>query len=250
MAEALPLADDQFDAVLAVLSDHLWVDRRQGVRELRRVARRRVVLFNADPTAAGRFWLTRDYLPSVLRLIPRRFHQPGVWVEDYLTRELGSVRLVPVLIPHDCRDGFYGAFWRRPAAYLRPEVRAGISLFARLPPREVAQALDKLRKDLASGVWQAQHTELREKQELDLGYYLIIAELTGLRDRTMTSHRASYPRSDTVGSPLPAARTGPLGRPLIGRRGRPVSLVGGARRGERVSVREPSPRTLNRWVET
>lgn len=111
-------------------------------------------------------------------MIPWRFQQPGVWVEDYLTRELGPVRLVPVPIPHDCRDGFYGAFWRRPAAYLRPEVRAGISLFARLSSREVAQAMDKLRKDLASGVWQARYAELIEQQEFDLGYYLIIAELT------------------------------------------------------------------------
>ena len=71
------------------------------------VARRRVVLFNADPTAAGRFWLTRDYLPGVMSMIPRRFHQPGGWVEDYLSRELGPVRLVPVPIPHDCRDGLF-----------------------------------------------------------------------------------------------------------------------------------------------
>ncbi len=62
-------------------------------------------------------------------------------------------------------------------AYLRPDVRAGISLFARLPQRDVAQALDKLHKDLALGVWQARHAELVEQQELDLGYYLIIAEL-------------------------------------------------------------------------
>ena len=55
---------------------------------------------------AGRFWLTRDYLPGVLSLIPRRFHQPGVWAGDYLTRELGPVRLVPVPILPDCRDGF------------------------------------------------------------------------------------------------------------------------------------------------
>jgi SAM-dependent methyltransferase len=177
VAEALPVGDDRVDAVMAVLSDHLWVDRRQGLRELRRVARRRVVLFNADPTQAGRFWLTREYLPGVLSLIPRRFHQPGVWVQDYLTRELGPVRLLPVPIPHDCRDGFYGAFWRRPAAYLRPEVRAGISLFARLSQRDVTQALDKLRQDLASGVWQARHAKLVEQQELDLGYYLIIVEL-------------------------------------------------------------------------
>lgn len=178
VAEALPFADDRVDVVMAILTDHLWVDRRQGLRELRRVARRRVVLFNADPTAAGRFWLTRDYLPGVMNLIPRRFHQPGVWVEDYLRRELGPVRLVPVPIPHDCRDGFYGAFWRRPAAYLRPEIRAGISLFTRLPPRDVIQALERLRTDIASGAWQARYAQLSEQQELDLGYYLIVAELT------------------------------------------------------------------------
>src|ERR1700686_2935603 len=39
-------------AALAVLSDHHWHDRLQGLRELRRVARRRVVLFNADPALA------------------------------------------------------------------------------------------------------------------------------------------------------------------------------------------------------
>jgi hypothetical protein len=163
---------------MAILTDHLWVDRRQGLRELRRVARRRVVLFNADPTAAGRFWLTRDYLPGVMSLIPRRFHQPGVWVQDYLRRELGPVRLVPVPIPHDCRDGFYGAFWRRPAAYLRPEIRAGIALFTRLPPQDVARALQRLRTDLASGAWQARYAQLSQQQELDLGYYLVVAELT------------------------------------------------------------------------
>lgn len=178
VAEALPLTDDRVDAVMAILTDHLWVDRRQGLRELRRVARRRVVLFNADPTAAGRFWLTRDYLPGVMSLIPRRFHQPGVWVKDYLRRELGPVRLVPVPIPHDCRDGFYGAFWRRPAAYLHPEVRAGISLFTRLPPRDVTQALERLRTDIASGAWQARYAQLSEQQELDLGYCLVVAELT------------------------------------------------------------------------
>jgi SAM-dependent methyltransferase len=177
VAEALPLPDNRFDAVMAVLSDHLWGDRVQGLRELRRVARRRVVLFNADPVAAGQFWLTRDYLPGVLRLIPPRFRQPGVWVEDYLVRELGPVRLVPVPIPHDCVDGFYGAFWRRPAAYLDPDVRAGIALFARLSQREVSEALDRLRTDLASGVWHARHAQLAEQEECDLGYYLVIAEL-------------------------------------------------------------------------
>src|SRR6187551_3415324 len=40
-AEALPFADASFDATMAVLTDHHWPDRAAGLRELRRVARRR-----------------------------------------------------------------------------------------------------------------------------------------------------------------------------------------------------------------
>ncbi|MBV9801968.1 MAG: class I SAM-dependent methyltransferase, partial [Solirubrobacterales bacterium] len=57
-AEELPFEDGSFDAVMAVLSDHHWSDRRRGLAELRRVARRRIVLFNANPAEAELFWLT------------------------------------------------------------------------------------------------------------------------------------------------------------------------------------------------
>jgi hypothetical protein len=57
---------------------------------------------------------------------------------------LGSVRLIAALIPHDCADGFYGAFWRRPAAYLDPSIRAGISVFAALDPGDVGHAINDL----------------------------------------------------------------------------------------------------------
>jgi len=39
-AGALPFADGEFDAAMAVLSDHHWPDRAAGLRELKRVARR------------------------------------------------------------------------------------------------------------------------------------------------------------------------------------------------------------------
>jgi SAM-dependent methyltransferase len=44
-AEALPFPDDSFDAALAVLSDHHWPDPIAGLREMCRVARRRVIVF-------------------------------------------------------------------------------------------------------------------------------------------------------------------------------------------------------------
>jgi ubiquinone/menaquinone biosynthesis C-methylase UbiE len=66
-AEALPFPDSSFDAVMAALSDHHWQDRPRGLRELRRVARRRVVVFTWDQRFADAFWLTRDYLSIIGR---------------------------------------------------------------------------------------------------------------------------------------------------------------------------------------
>ncbi|HUA50229.1 MAG TPA: class I SAM-dependent methyltransferase [Solirubrobacteraceae bacterium] len=176
-AEELPFEDGSFDAVMAVLSDHHWSDRRRGLGECRRVARERVVLFNADPSEADLFWLTTEYLPEFLELIPPRYRQPGVW-EDELRLTLGNVELIAVPVPHDCTDGFYGAFWRRPEAYLRPEVRAGISVFAQLSSDAVDRALEELAADLETGRWQNKHRSLLTASELHLGYYVIVAEPT------------------------------------------------------------------------
>lgn len=49
-AEALPLEDKSVDAALAVQTIHHWRDLARGLSELRRVARKRVVIFMYDPT--------------------------------------------------------------------------------------------------------------------------------------------------------------------------------------------------------
>jgi SAM-dependent methyltransferase len=168
-AEDLPLADDSVDAAMAVLTDHHWPDRARGLAEMRRVARRRAVVFQHDPPVAADFWLTRDYLPTFLaRLRGRRLAA--------MMAPLGDVELRPVPIPHDCRDGFLGAFWRRPEAYLDPEVRAGISVFALLSDDEVSAAVDALRADLRSGAWARRNAGILDREELDLGFRVVVAE--------------------------------------------------------------------------
>jgi uncharacterized protein YjiS (DUF1127 family) len=83
-----------------------------------------------------------------------------------------EVRVVPV--PHDCRDGFLCAFWRRPEAYLDPVVRAGMSNLAQLGA-PVERAVAALRRDLRSGAWHERNRDLLELDELDLGYRLLIS---------------------------------------------------------------------------
>jgi SAM-dependent methyltransferase len=168
-AEALPMADDSVDAAMAVLSDHHWSDRAAGLAEMRRVARRRAVLFQFDPALGDAFWLVRDYLPTFLRRLR------GRRLEDFV-HPLGAAELRPVPIPHDCRDGFLAAYWRRPRAYLDPAVRAGISVFSLLPEAEVAAAVARLEADLDSGAWERRNADVLERDALDLGYRVVVAE--------------------------------------------------------------------------
>lgn len=170
-AEGLPFADGAFDAALAVLTVHHWIDRTRGLRELRRVARRRVVVLTWEQATWESFWLVRDYLPEIADVDRAR----AVPLSE-LAAALGVTRVVPVPVPHDCIDGFHGAFWRRPEAYLNPSVRAGISTYALLPAKARERGLRDLARDLASGEWRKHHAELLELGELDLGYRLVVAE--------------------------------------------------------------------------
>ena len=165
-AGALPFPDRAFAAGLAVLTIHHWPDRPRGLGELARVASRCVAL-TWDPSSPG-FWLTEEYFPELLAIDRAIF--PSL---TELERAWGAldVRVVPV--PHDCVDGFTGAFWRRPDAYLDPAVRAGMSTFMRL--RTVEPGVARLRRDLADGTWLRRHGDLLDRPELDLGYRLIVA---------------------------------------------------------------------------
>jgi SAM-dependent methyltransferase len=171
IAERLPFRDRTFDASLAVLTLHHWTDRDAGLAELRRVARRRVVILTWDPAAGREFWLTTEYFPEILDLDRPRF--PSVAT---LERSLGAVRAIPVLVPHDCQDGFLGSFWRRPEAYLEPDVRGAMSGFALLDPETVRRGVTRLADDLRSGRWEARHGGLRRRDSLDLGYRLVVTE--------------------------------------------------------------------------
>lgn len=175
-AEELPFEDDSFDVAMAIISDHHWSDRAAGLHEMLRVARQRVLILNADPGLAESFWLTRDYLPGFLGLIPARYREAGHWAHE-LRQLIGDIEVQPVPVPHDCRDGFYQAYWRRPRAYLDPEVRSGISVFHRLPQTEVSGAMEQLRSDLNDGVWKERNGHLGAALELDVGLRLVVSEL-------------------------------------------------------------------------
>jgi SAM-dependent methyltransferase len=169
-ATHLPFRDAAFAAALAVLTVHHWVDRVRGLAELARVARHRLVIVTWDPATSG-FWLVEDYFPAIAE-VDRQILPP---MEEF-RQVLGAIELRPLPVPYDCSDGFLGAYWRRPHAYLEPGVRGAISTFAKIG--DVESGLTRLRGDLADGTWERRYGHLLGKSELDLGYRLVIAHRT------------------------------------------------------------------------
>jgi SAM-dependent methyltransferase len=166
-AESLPFEDQSFDAAMAFATIHHWRDPIAGLREMRRVARR-VVVFTFDASDLDRFWLNRDYLPEFADLLAGR---PPL---TDLARAIGA-RTEPVLIPWDCADGFYEAYWRRPEAYLDENVRRGTSIWASVGPDAEQRAVHSLGADLASGRWAERNRDLLDLDAAELGLRLLIA---------------------------------------------------------------------------
>jgi SAM-dependent methyltransferase len=165
-ADRLPFHDAAFDAAMAILTVHHWPDKEAGLHELRRVTRGRIVLLTFDP--AHRPWLT-DYLPELIRLDEAQL--PAM--SDY-ERWLGPVQITPVLVPHDCTDGFLYAYWRRPGAYLDARIRSGSSSFWAIGG-SVESGLERLKQDLETGEWERRYAELLRLDAYDAGYRLVVA---------------------------------------------------------------------------
>lgn len=165
-ADDLPFEDKAFDASMAILTVHHWPDKEAGLRELRRVTRGQIVLLTFDPSR--RPWLT-DYLPELATLDEAQMPR----MSDY-GRWLGRVEVSPVPVPHDCRDGFLYAYWRRPTAYLDARIRSGSSSFWAISDAD--EGLRTLAQDLETGEWERRYGELLDLDAYDAGYRLVVAD--------------------------------------------------------------------------
>lgn len=168
VAEALPFRDRAADAALAVLTVHHWPDWQRGLAELRRVAPLRVVLAY-DTALHADFWFVREYVPEIADL---EFGRPSA---DDIANEIGADTVTPLLVPWDFTDGVFPAHWRRPSAYLDPDVRRTCSALAQAPPDAVDRGVARLRADLETGRWRDRHQDLLALDAWDAGFRLVVS---------------------------------------------------------------------------
>lgn len=172
-AEQLPLADSSVDAAMAVLTVHHWDDQRQGLGEMLRVARRRVVLLTIDVEVEAKLWLLADYMPAVVERDRGRFPAIG----DLCGLLGGRTCVTTVPVPRTCSDGFLLSFWSRPESVLDPDARAATSAFALMDAASESSIADALRRDLADGTWDRRYGRLRGLEEYDCGLRLVVANI-------------------------------------------------------------------------
>lgn len=156
-ADELPFDDRSFDAVMGVLTIHHWPDVEAGLREMKRVSARKIVLMTYDPEHLDRFW-NADYFPELIEIERRRY--PSI---ESVQAAIGvEAKVSCVLIPIDCSDGFQEAFYARPDAFLDPGVRRAQSAWGFLAEDVEATYVARLSDELRSGAWDRKYGAHRQ----------------------------------------------------------------------------------------
>ncbi|MFA6451754.1 MAG: methyltransferase domain-containing protein [bacterium] len=174
-AEDIPLHDKSVDGVICVFAFHHFKSPEKAVLEMDRVCQAGpIVLFTFDPWQIPRPWIG-DYFPdiweSALKIFP-----PLTEVETLFADVAGrKVSTSAFELPHDLRDNFLAAGWRRPEIYLDPEIRACMSGFALADQNEVEKGTLRLQRDLETGDWEKKYGRLRSAGAFDAGYRFLCA---------------------------------------------------------------------------
>ena len=176
VAEALPFSDRQFDAAMAIFTVHQWSDPAAGLAEMRRVAAGPVLVLTCDPDLVQTFWLN-DYAPLVLATEARRYPSMAV-MADALG---GHVRIIPVPIPFDCRDGFNEAYYGRPERLLDAGARTACSAWSFVDAAMAESYVGRLRDALATGGWDRKYGHLRRQPEFHGSLRLLVSRPAILR---------------------------------------------------------------------
>lgn len=175
-AEQIPLADNAVDGAIVMLALHHFQNISAGIQEINRIVRGgNIVIFAFEQSKIADFWLT-EYFPYFIRDTLQTFPSTKEIASTITDITQRTVRIIPFLLPQDLSDRFAAAGWCQPEIYLDPEIRKGISSFAKMPQVELQLGLKKLTKDIDSGAWSKKYGYLQQQQKYDAGYRIIVIQ--------------------------------------------------------------------------
>jgi len=87
-----------------------------------------------------------------------------------------SSQIVPFKLPVNLKDHFAAAAWKTPRLYLNEDYRLNISSFRLADAAAVNHGVKRLAADLENGLWEDSYGEVLQMDELDAGYYILLAK--------------------------------------------------------------------------
>jgi ubiquinone/menaquinone biosynthesis C-methylase UbiE len=172
-AESIPLPDGFFDGAIAVLTLHHWTDMQAGLTEVARVLKpgARLGIFSFTPEQMRHYWLYH-YFPEMIKRciagIPTLADMKSA-LEQAGFRGMETERY---FVQPDLADHFLYSNKRRPAEYLKEEVRNNISAFRlQCTMEELEAGLASLSADIGSG----NISGIMDGYENALGDYMLLA---------------------------------------------------------------------------
>ncbi len=169
-ADNLPFDDSSFDTTMAILTVHHWLDLENGLKEVKRVTRERIVIMTFDPDSLDKFW-NAEYFGPVIEIEKARYPR----IDDLKKMLGGVVEVIPIPIPLDCTDGFQEAFYGRPEAFLRKEVRMCQSAWGFLQAGIEEKLVHLFEEELNSGNWDKKFGHFRTEPTFTGALRLIVA---------------------------------------------------------------------------
>ena len=174
-AESIPLPDNTVDGAIVMLALHHFNNVNLAIAEIVRITRKNIVIFAFEPSKIGDFWLS-DYFPYFINDTPTTVPSTSELARKLRQNVHRRVEIVPFLLPPDLGDLFAASGWCRPEIYLDAKVRNGISTFAKMPPGELTQGLERLTADIESRIWLRRYEHLLQQKNYDAGYRIVFTQ--------------------------------------------------------------------------
>lgn len=172
-SDNINLPDESMNGIIIVNAIHHFKNLEKSLAEIYRILKSGpLVIVTFDPVVAKKNWLF-EYWPQF-----KQYEDSSYLALGDLKNKINSVfknkcQEYVFKIPHDFRDLFSAAVWRKPQLLLRSDIRRGMSIFYSLDEENINIGLNCLLQDLTDGTWERKHSQLLNKDELDVGCRII-----------------------------------------------------------------------------